>query len=188
MAGSVKRRAYNATNRQASSRETKRRIMSGARETIIERGYRGATVAEIANKAQVNADTVYALVGRKPIILRELIEQAISGTDKPVVAEERDYVRTIRAEPDPKAKLAIYAKATCSIQNRLAPLFLALRDAARTEPEADQVWHEISNRRAANMRKFATDIHDAGGLRQGLPIAEAADVLWATYRLRSSMC
>jgi AcrR family transcriptional regulator len=180
MTGSVKRRPYNVTNRQASSRETKRRIMSAARETIIERGYRGATVAEIANKAQVNADTIYALVGRKPIILRELIEQAISGTDEPVVAEERDYVRAIRAEPDPKAKLAIYAKAACSIQSRLAPLFLALRDAARTEPEADRVWHEISNRRAANMRKLATDIRDAGGLRQGLPIAEAADVLWAT--------
>jgi AcrR family transcriptional regulator len=180
MAGNVKRRPYNATNRQASSRETRRRIMAAARETIIERGYRGATVAQVAEKAHVNADTIYSLVGRKPVILRELIEQAISGTDEPVVAEERDYVRAIRAEPDPRAKLAIYAKATCSIQGRLAPLFLALRDASNTEPEADQVWLEISNRRAANMRKLATDIRDAGALREGLAIAEAADVLWAT--------
>jgi AcrR family transcriptional regulator len=180
MTDNVKRRPYNATNRQASSRETKRRIMAAARETIVERGYRGATVAQIADRAQVNADTIYALVGRKPVILREQIEQAISGTDEPVVAEERGYVRAIRAEPDPRAKLAIYAEATCSIQGRLAPLFLALRDAARTEPEADHVWLEISNRRAANMRTFATDIRDAGGLRQGLTIAEAADVLWAT--------
>jgi AcrR family transcriptional regulator len=180
MADNVKRRPYNATNRQASSLETKRRIMAAARETIIERGYRGATVARIADRAQVNADTIYALVGRKPVILGELIEQAISGTDEPVVAEERGYVRAIRAEPDPRTKLAIYAEATCSIQARLAPLFLALRDAARTEREADQVWHEISNRRAANMRKLATDIRDAGALRQGLTISEAGDVLWAT--------
>jgi AcrR family transcriptional regulator len=180
MAGNVKRRPYNVANRQASSRETKKRIMAAARETIIQHGYRGATVARIADKAEVNVDTVYALVGRKPVILRELIEQSISGTDEPVVAEERDYVRAILAEPDPRAKLAIYAKATCSIQGRLAPLFLALRDAARTEPDADRVWHEISNRRAANMRKFASDIRDTGALRQGLTIAEAADVLWAT--------
>jgi AcrR family transcriptional regulator len=180
MAGTVKRRPYDATNRQAHSRETRRRILAAARQTIIERGYRGATVARIADKALVNADTIYALVGRKPVILRELIEQAISGTDEPVVAEERDYVRAIRAEPDPRAKLAIYAKATCSIQGRLAPLFLALRDAARTEPEADRVWHEISHRRAANMRKLATDIRDAGALRKGLTISEAADVLWTT--------
>jgi hypothetical protein len=62
----------------------------------------------------------------------------------------------------------------------LAPWFLALRDAARTEPEADQVWREISDRRDANMRKLATDIRDAGALRRGLSISEAADVLWAT--------
>jgi AcrR family transcriptional regulator len=180
MADKVKRRPYNATNRQANSRKTKRRIMAAARETIIERGYRGATVAQIAEKANVNADTIYALVGRKAVILRELIEQAISGTDEPVVAEQRDYVKAIRAEPDPSKKLAIYAKATCSIQGRMAPLFLALRDAARTEPEAEEVWHEISSRRAANMRKFAIDIRNAGALREGLTIAEAADVLWAT--------
>ncbi len=180
MSGYVKRRPYNAANRQAISRETKQRIMDAARETIIEHGYRGATVAQIAKKAKVNVDTIYTLVGRKPVILRELIEQAISGTDEAVVAEERDYVRAILAEPDPRAKLAIYAKATCSIQGRLAPLFLALRDAARTEPEADRVWHEISNRRAVNMRKFAGEIRDTGALRQGLTIAEAADVLWAT--------
>jgi AcrR family transcriptional regulator len=137
-------------------------------------------VSTIADRANVNVDTIYALVGRKPVILRELIEQAISGTDEPVVAEERDYVRAIRGEPDPRAKLAIYAKATCAIQGRLAPLFLALRDAASTERDAAQVWHEISNRRAANMRKLAIDIREAGALRQDLTIAEAADVLWAT--------
>jgi AcrR family transcriptional regulator len=180
MPGDVKRRPYNATNRQATSRETKRRIIAAARQTIIERGYRGATVSTIADRANVNVDTIYALVGRKPVILRELIEQAISGTDEPVVAEERDYVRAIRAEPDPRAKLAIYAKATCAIQGRLAPLFLALRDAASTERDAAEVWHEISNRRAANMRKLAIDIREAGALRQDLTIAEAADVLWAT--------
>ena len=40
--------------------------------------------------ADVNVDTVYALVGRKPVLLKALIEQAISGTDSAVVAEERD--------------------------------------------------------------------------------------------------
>ena len=37
-------------------------------------------MAGIANRAGVNVDTVYELVGRKPVLLRELIEQAISGT------------------------------------------------------------------------------------------------------------
>jgi hypothetical protein len=67
-----------------------------------------------------------------------------------------------------------------TIQRRMAPLFLALRDAAPTEPEARAVWQEIDERRAANMRKLARDLHDAGGLRAGLSVDEAADVIWAT--------
>jgi len=45
---------------------------------------------------------------------------------------------------------------------------------------APQVWQQISQRRAANMRKFVRDLRDAGGLRAGLSIDEAADTVWAT--------
>ena len=114
------------------------------------------------------------------MLLRELIEQAISGADHAVVAEEREYVLAVQAEPDPAGKLALYAHAIRQVQARMAPLFLALRDAATTEPEASEVWQEISNRRAANMRKLALELQAAGGLRPGLSIDEAADVIWAT--------
>ena len=60
---------------------------------MVERNYRGTTIAEIARRADVHVDTVYELVGRKPVVLRELIEQAISGTDRAVVAEDRAYVK-----------------------------------------------------------------------------------------------
>jgi AcrR family transcriptional regulator len=180
MARAVKGRRYNTANRQASSLETRARVLAAAREAIVERGYRGATVAGIADRAGVNVDTVYELVGRKPVLLRELIEQAISGTGAAVNAEERDCVRAIRAEPDPRKKLRIYARAVSLVQARLGPLFLALRDASATEAEAKEVWQEISDRRAANMRRLASDLQATGGLRRGLTVNEAGDVLWAT--------
>ena len=133
----------------------------------------------MATRADVNVDTVYALVGRKPVLLKELIEQAISGTDGAVVAEERDYVKAVIAEADPAQKLVIYAAAVRQIQERMAPLFLVLRDAAATEPEAQAVWREISDRRADNMRKLARDLSEAGGLRDDISIEAAADVIWA---------
>jgi AcrR family transcriptional regulator len=176
----VKSRSYNDARRQAQSAATRQRIVDAGRELMLERGYRATTIAAVAAKAGVNADTVYELVGRKPMLLRELIEQALSGTDHPVVAEEREHIKAIRAEPDPATKLALYARATRQTHARMAPLFLALRDAASTEPEANEVWQEISNRRAANMRKFVTDIRDAGGLRSDLSISDAADTVWAT--------
>ncbi|HEX3090928.1 MAG TPA: hypothetical protein VHQ23_19900, partial [Ilumatobacteraceae bacterium] len=76
-------------------------------------------------------------------------------------------------------KLAIYARAACKTHQRMAPLFLALRDASSTEPEAQQVWQEINDRRAGNMRKFAKDLKEAGGLRRGVSIDQAADIVWA---------
>ena len=176
----VKSRSYDNAARQTQSEETRHGILTAARDLIIERGYRATTVAAIASRAGVHVDTVYQLVGRKPVLLRELIEHALSGTARAVGAEEREYVQAILAAPDPSRKLAIYARAVRQIQGRMAPLLLALRDASATEPEAKQVWREISDRRAANMRRLAEDLQSAGGLRPGLSVDEAADVIWAT--------
>jgi len=174
------RRRYDATTRRARSDETRRRILEAARTLILERGYRAATLASIAAAAGVNVDTVYELVGRKPVILRQLIEEAISGTDRALTPEERDYVQAMQAASDAEEKLAIYARAVRRIQARMAPLHLALREASSTEPEAEQVWREISERRAANMRRLVEDLKTTGRLRPGLSVGQAADVIWAT--------
>lgn len=176
----VKSRSYDNAGRETQSAETRQRIVEAARALMIEKGYRATTIAAVAGRAGVHVDTVYQLVGRKPVLLRELIEQAISGTSGAVAAEDRDYVRAIRGEPDPARKLDIYAGAMRHIQARMAPLLLALRDASTTEPEAATVWREISDRRAANMRRLAEELAAAGGLRRDLTVDEAADVIWAT--------
>ena len=70
-------------------------------------------------------------VSRPPSL--ELVETAISGTDQAVPAEERDYVAHVRAAPTAREALTIYAQAIAGIQERLAPVFVALRDAATTD-------------------------------------------------------
>ena len=180
VARQVKTRHYDNTARSEKSTETRQAILDAARAQMLERGYRATTIADVARGAGVHVDTVYALVGRKPVLLHELIEQAISGSNAAVPAEQRDYVAAIRAEPDPRRKLTIYARATREIHARLAPLLLALRDASTTEPEARAVWEQISERRARNMRELATELRSAGGIRSGLSITEAADTIWVT--------
>lgn len=175
-----KKRSYDNTARLNRSNDTRQAILDAARFEIVERGYRATTIADIARRSGVHVDTVYTLVGRKPVLLRELMEHAISGTNETIPAEHRDYVAAIRAEPDPRRKLAIYARATREIHARLAPLLLALRDASTTEPEARAVWDEVSKRRALNMRELAEDMKSVGGIRAGLSIAEAADTIWVT--------
>jgi AcrR family transcriptional regulator len=180
MGKEVNTRRYDTAQRRARSASTRQNIIVAGRDLMMERGYRGTTVAAIADRAGVNIGTVYELVGRKPVLLRELIEQAISGADHAVIPEERDHVKEMRAESDPVTKLAIYAGAIRQIQERMAPLFIALRDAASTEPDAQSVWQEISTRRANNMRKLVLDLHEASGLRADLSINDAADIVWAT--------
>ncbi|HTJ76743.1 MAG TPA: helix-turn-helix domain-containing protein [Acidimicrobiales bacterium] len=176
----VRRRDYDSSARKAGSDETKRRILDAARASIVTRGYRATKIADVAEAAEVHVATVYELVGKKPVLLRELLEQAISGADRAVPPEERDYVTAMRAERDPAGKLAIYAAAMRAIHRRMAPLFVALRDAASTEPEAAAVWRDISSRRATNMRRLVRDLAEAGGLRPDLTVDEAADFIWAT--------
>ncbi len=178
MSETVKRR-YDTTTRREQSAQTRRRILDAARARIVDSGYRMTTIREVAEDAEVSVATVYELVGRKPQLVRELVELALSGADDAIPGEQRDYVTAMRAEPDARQKLEIYAAAIAEIQRRLAPLFLALRDAAATEPDAASVWATISERRATNMRHVVADLATTGQLRADLSHAEAADTVWA---------
>lgn len=172
-------RQYDASRRQEAAAETRRAIVSAARKLFLDKGYVGTTMPAIATAAGVSLDTVYASAGAKPVLFRHLIETAISGADDPVPALQRGYVREIQAEPDPARKITIYAHAVRLIQERMAPLFAVLRDAAQTNDDLRQLWADISQRRAANMRLFAAELAAAGGLRADLTIEQAADIIWS---------
>src|SRR3984893_16913202 len=171
-------RRYDASRRRAAAAETRHSILVAARAIFLERGFVAATMPAIAERAGVALDTVYASVGRKPSLFRELIETAISGQDEAVPAERRNYVKALQAEPKAARKLEIYAAAVTEMPPRLAPLGAVVRDAAAADEELARLWQEISDRRAANMRRFAAELASTGRLRVG--IEEAADVIWAT--------
>lgn len=179
MTEDVKPRGYHAPRRQAQARRTRRAILDAAARLFVERGYAATTMTAVAEAAGVALDTVYAAVGAKPVLFRLLVETAISGTEAPVPDLERDYVRAIRAEPDPARKLTIYAQAVVRIQQRLAPLVQVLQQAAAGDAELDALWQQIAGRRAANMRLLAAELAATGALRPGLLVEEAADVLWS---------
>jgi AcrR family transcriptional regulator len=173
------RRSYRAPQRAARAAATRRAVLDGAHLLFVERGYTATTVADIAERAGVAVDTLYATVGRKPEILRELVETALSGTGEVVPAEQREYVLAIRAATDVETKIATYAAAVTAIQSRLAPIFLALRDAAVSDASCATLWREIGERRARNMREFAAELRATGRLRDDLTDDDVADVIWA---------
>src|SRR6266581_2503856 len=173
----VKRR-YDASKRREAAARTRAAILGAALELFGERGYTATPMTAIAERTGVALDTVYASVGRKPQLARLLIETAISGSSQAVPAEERDYVQAIRAAPDAETKIVIYASAMRTIAGRLAPVLGIIQQAAPAEPELASLWREISERRAANMHRFVTDLAAVATLR--VDPGEAADIVWAT--------
>src|SRR5262249_54509100 len=146
---------YDSTTRRAAAEQTRVSILESARRLFLENGYSATTMPAIARAADVALDTVYATVGTKGELFRLLVEAALSGREEVVPADEREYVRAIREEPDAERKLQIYANALAGIQPRLAPLFQVLQTAAPLDPGLHALWEEISSRRAANMRLLA---------------------------------
>lgn len=172
-------RRYDNTRRRERAEATRRAVLDAARTLFVTQGYATTTVAQIAARAGVNADTVYAAVGRKPAIMRELVEVAISGQDRPVPAEERDYVKRIRDAASAEAKLTSYARSIAEIHERLGPVFLSLRDAAITDADCRALWTQISERRHANMLRLAADLRSTGEVRDDLSDEQVADIVWS---------
>src|SRR3954453_15243316 len=105
------KRKYNSTSRTEAAKVTRELIIDSARRMFLEKGYAATTMPAIAEAAGTALDTVYATVGKKPALFRLLIETAISGGEAAVPAEEREYVRAIRAETDAGRKVQLYASA-----------------------------------------------------------------------------
>jgi len=173
------KRAYHSPRRGEQAAATRQAVLTAARSLFVSEGYPATTVAQIAERARVSVDTVYATVGRKPALLRELVETAISGTGQAVPAEQRDYVVRVRAANSARDKITIYAYAITGIQERMAPVFLALRDAAATDQDCASMWAEIAKRRATNMGTFAADLRATGELRTDLSNQQVADIIWS---------
>jgi AcrR family transcriptional regulator len=171
-------RKYDAPRRAEQAARTHAAILTAAGDLFATRGYTATTIAAIAQQAGVAVDTIYATIGRKPALMRQLVESAISGTDHPLPAEERDYVQRTIAAPTARQKLAVYAEGLVAVQARLAPTFLALRNAAANDADCAALWVEISQRRAGNMLRFAANLRSTGEIRADLTDQDVADIIW----------
>ena len=175
----VKTRRYRSRVRREQAEATRHAVLLAARDLFTTAGYAQTSVADVARRAGVSVDTVYASVGRKPQLLLAVHDMLLGGADEPVPAEERDYVRRIREAPTAEAKIRVYADALAELLPRIAPLDLALREAAPREPACGELRASISRRRRANMRRLAADLRGTGRVRPELTDEQVGDLVWS---------
>ena len=184
------KRAYDASRRQEQARQTRRRILDAADALFVTHGYAATTIADIASGAQASQPTVYAAFGSKRAILKELVDVRIAGDDEPVAVMDRPFVQQIQDEPDGRRKMAIFAEHLRGVHERTADLLAALRAAADSDPEVDELWQTLKQQRRFGQGRFAEHLADAGVLRDDLTVDQAADVMSTLmeHELYISLC
>ena len=175
-----RRRRYDSSRRQEQAAGTREAVLEAARRLFLDHGYAGTTVSAIAGAAGVSVETVYKAFRNKPGLVKAVFDVSIVGDDEPVPFVERERVRRIQEEPDPRRKLAIYGEHLAETAPRSVPVQLLVRDAAATDPGAAAVWRQMAGERLTGMTMFAQHLDAGGHLRPGLTVGDARDVLW-TY-------
>jgi AcrR family transcriptional regulator len=180
MPGPVKPRPYRSVARARSSAQTRARVVAAAQACFAQLGYAATPVAEIARRAGVSVDTVYASVGRKPQLVLAVVDELLGEGQGPVPAEQRAYVAQVRAAPDARAKIEAYAAALGRVMPDVAPLLRALARAGEDDPACAEAWRQVDERRAANMRRLAADLRGTGEVRAELSDDDVATLVWST--------
>jgi AcrR family transcriptional regulator len=169
---------YRSPLREAHARSTRQAVIDAAARLFAERGYVATSIEEIAAAAGVSRATVFNAVGGKAVLLKTAFDVAIVGDDEPVALPDRPRSRTIRAQPDARKYLALYAELVTDLAGRLAPISEAVRSAAGADPDARRLWNDHQAQRRKGALHVVDDVLRKGELRNGLSKADAADIVW----------
>jgi AcrR family transcriptional regulator len=162
-------RPYRSSRREQAAELTRRAVLDAARTVFVDRGYAGATLAAIAEAADVAVPTVYASVGGKPALLMALVDDI----------DAQSVVIGSLASPQPATDAVEVVRAAVEVTRRIneqAGDVIAMLDAAaRFEPEAAAAVEEGIRRHRAGALGVALRLDALGALRPGVDVHAAAD-------------
>lgn len=167
------------TRRGDQARATRRRIVDAGLDLFVAQGYAATTVEQIAGRAGVAVQTVYFHFRNKRTVLKEGVDVVSVGDDQPVALLDRRWMVRLRAEPDPRRAVQIWISESQVVFGRVAPIMQIVRDAAGSDPDMATQWEVNQQQRLAAHRVLAQQLADKRGLRAGMSVDEATDVLFA---------
>jgi len=172
------KRPYQSALRGAQAQYTREAVIAAAGRLFSEHGYAATSIEEIAAAAGVSRATVFTSVGGKAKLLKTALDVAIVGDDEPIPLPERPRSKAIRAEPDPRKYLALYAGLVTEMDGRMAAIHEAVRGAAGVDPDARALWESQLAQHRQGAVNVIGDVMRKGGLRPGLDPDAAADIVW----------
>ncbi len=168
----TRKRTYKSLVRQRQAGDTRVRIIEAARALLQSEGYAGMTIEGIAQRAEVSAQSVYALFKSKTGILIELLDQSTFDT------EYDDAVRRALSATDPETRLRLAAPIARQIHDAQSATFDLLRGAGVVAPELAKLEQQREGLRYERQERMIISLRDAGRLQPGLDQVTARDIFW----------
>ncbi len=168
----IKKRHYKSLVRQRQAGDTRLRIVEATRQLLQSEGYAGMTVEGITQRAEVSAQSVYAIFKSKTGILTELLDQSTFGPDY------EDAVRRALSASDPETRLRLAAPIARQIHDAQSATFDLLRGAGVVAPELAKLERQRERLRYERQERMITSLRDARRLRPALDYTTARDIFW----------
>jgi AcrR family transcriptional regulator len=165
-------RAYRSVIRERSAVLTRNAILSAAEELFAKNGYTLTTVSQVADAAEVAANTVYTVFGGKAALVAALADR---GMADPVISQTLDDVRTA---PDGATVIRAASAGACATARRQARTIAILHDNVAADPLIAEAAGRADSLQRDRLGQIASRLAELGALRDGMGQAEAADVLW----------
>lgn len=174
------KRPYDARRRRQRAEEERRatqsRVVEAARGLFLTKGYVATTMAEIAREAGVALQSVYSAGRSKADLLHLVTDLAVAGDDQEVMLLERPSFAAVASESNPVRQVEMIAALIAATLERLAPVWVAYRDAAAVDAQA------AANLAAAHKRRHETFTGMIGMISENRlrrSPEEATDSAWA---------
>ena len=163
--------------RRQRAQATRLRITKAAGVLFCERGYTGTTMADIADAAGVAVQTVYFVFHTKSDVLSSTYDLAVLGEGDPAPPQAQEWYRRAVSEPSVAAAVRALVEGAGEIVRRVAPLDLAVRTAAASDPDAARFLARNEDMRVDGYREMIDFLRTKSPLRANLSAERATDVL-----------
>ena len=164
--------------RRERAEATRGRVIEAAHGLFCSRGYTGTRMVDVAELAGVAVQTVYFIFHTKAELLRACYARAVMGPDDPRPPEAQPWYAEVMAATTGREALRWFATGNAEIAARAGVLDDVVRSALH-EPDAVAVRARSEQLRRDGYRRIAASLQERFGLRAGLGLERATDLMLA---------
>jgi len=167
-------RDYHSPKRQQQASATRRRILAAAERLFAAQGYTAVTMDSIAREASISLATLYLHFAGRVAVVGALAEEIVAAPELSV-----EQVEQVDTNADSVEQVRVGAHIMRRVNERTWLVADLLRSQRGSDPELERLWTRWRQGHLDALRRAAEAIALRGGLRPGLSVEAAADILYA---------